>query len=115
MTVAEFKTRFPEFNDVDDTLIEMLIEEGELSVGANFGKFRDLALLYFVAHSVELSNNGLSASSGSIASQSVDGVSVSYSTPANLSEYSAYFGSTGYGQKYLYYFNIVKRGQSRVV
>ena len=53
--------------------------------------------------------------SATVSSQSVDGVSVSYAMPTTINEINAYYGSTGYGQKYLYYFNIVRVGQASIV
>lgn len=115
ITSVDFKIRFPEFVSVADSKINLLIDEAYLSIGANYGKFQDTAVLYFVAHNLTIETNGLSAMSATVSSQSVDGVSVSYAMPKTVSEINAYYGSTGYGQKYLYYYNIIKPGQARIV
>lgn len=115
ITSTDFKIRFPEFVSTSDAKINLLIDEAYLSIDAKYGKFQDTAVLYFVAHNLTIETNGLSSSSATVSSQSVDGVSVSYAMPKTINEINAYYGSTGYGQKYLYYFNIVRVGQARIV
>ena len=115
ITSTAFKIRFPEFTSIADAKINLLIDEAYLSIGAKYGKFQDTAVLYFVAHNLVIETNGLNAMSATVSSQSVDGVSVSYAMPTTINEINAYYGSTGYGQKYLYYFNIVRVGQASIV
>lgn len=115
ITSTDFKIRFPEFTSTADSKINLLIDEAYLSIGAKYGKFQDTAVLYFVAHNLVIETNGLNAMSATISSQSVDNVSVSYAMPTTINEINAYYGSTGYGQKYLYYFNIVRVGQASIV
>ena len=115
ITSVDFKIRFPEFTSTADAKINLLIDEAYLSIGAKYGKFQDTAVLYFVAHNLTIETNGLNAMSATVSSQSVDGVSVSYAMPTTINEINAYYGSTGYGQKYLYYFNIVRVGQANIV
>ena len=115
ITSVDFKIRFPEFTSTSDAKINLLIDEAYLSIGAKYGKFQDTAVLYFVAHNLVIETNGLNAMSATVSSQSVDGVSVSYAMPTTINEINAYYGSTGYGQKYLYYFNIVRAGQGSIV
>ena len=115
ITSTNFKIRFPEFTSILDIKINLLIDEAYLSIGAKYGKFQDTAVLYFVAHNLVIETNGLNAMSATVSSQSVDGVSVSYAMPTTINEINAYYGSTGYGQKYLYYFNIVRVGQASIV
>ena len=115
ITSTNFKIKFPEFTSTSDAKINLLIDEAYLSIGAKYGKFQDTAVLYFVAHNLVIETNGLNAMSATVSSQSVDGVSVSYAMPTTINEINAYYGSTGYGQKYLYYFNIVRVGQSSIV
>jgi len=115
ITSTNFKIRFPEFTSTADAKINLLIDEAYLSIGSKYGKFQDTAVLYFVAHNLVIETNGLNAMSATVSSQSVDGVSVSYAMPTTINEINAYYGSTGYGQKYLYYFNIVRVGQASIV
>ena len=115
ITSTDFKIRFPEFVSVSDSKINSLIDEAYLSIGSKYGKFQDTAVLYFVAHNLTIETNGLSAMSATVSSQSLDGVSVSYAMPKTIKEINAYYGSTGYGQKYLYYFNIARVGQASIV
>ena len=115
ITSTAFKIRFPEFTSTADAKINLLIDEAYLSIGDKYGKFQDTAVLYFVAHNLVIETNGLNAMSATVSSQSVDGVSVSYAMPTTINEINAYYGSTGYGQKYLYYFNIVRVGQASIV
>lgn len=115
ITSTTFKIKFPEFTSTPDAKINLLIDEAYLSIGSKYGKFQDTAVLYFVAHNLTIETNGLNAMSATVSSQSVDGVSVSYAMPTTVNEINAYYGSTGYGKKYLYYFNIVRVGQASTI
>ena len=71
ITSTDFKIRFPEFVSVADAKINLLIDEAYLSIGANYGKFQDTAVLYFVAHNLVIETNGLNAMSATISSHTI--------------------------------------------
>lgn len=115
INTTDFKIRFPEFTTTSDALIQILIDEAYLTVTDKFGKYQDTAVLYFTAHTLNNNLKGEGKSAYGANSKSVDGVSISYAIPTAQNDMIAYFQSSGYGQKYLYYFNIVKVGQAIIV
>jgi hypothetical protein len=121
MTVADFRTRFPEFSDVatyPDAIIQQNIDDATLEVGSAFGTFEDVALAYLSAHFLVTSTETTSGdygSKGGVASEAVDGVSVSYSNAAVESQSDQYLISTIYGQRFLRYKRRLSKGNVRVV
>jgi hypothetical protein len=99
-----FKARFPEFNSIDDSRIEIFIEDSLLVLNeATWGKIYSLAVCYLTAHYLalgEASSNGDSGSIAGIASQAVDGTSISFNSFSPTSEFKAYYNSTQYGQRF---------------
>ena len=69
-SVTTFKARFPEFFNVSNTLIGLVLSECVASVGSNFlDKDRAAAQMYLAAH--KLSMEGEPARSNSVANESV--------------------------------------------
>lgn len=68
VTPASFKARFPEFNAVSDTLIQIIIDEQSPQVGETWvAADRDPALQYLVAHILTLEGEpGRTASGGAV-------------------------------------------------
>ena len=60
MTLAEFRTRFPEFSNTPDTVVQEALDSAELSTSDTFAD-RDTALALRAAHSLALSPHGRSA------------------------------------------------------
>lgn len=110
ITPADFKIRFPEFTGVDNTRIQLFIDDSVLILNEAFwGPKYDMGLSYYSAHLLKIAirtEPGLNSSAnnvGPISSKSVDGVSVSYAISASSSTDTAddFLKSTAYGQRYL--------------
>lgn len=109
-TAAEFKTRFPIFEDKDDGLVTSIIEEASASVDETWLEADyKTAIMYLAAHLIatENSDEGDSvevggAGAGAIASESFGPISVSYrDAEASASVKKAgIYGSTIYGQRF---------------
>lgn len=99
-----FKARFPEFNSIDDVRIEIFIEDSLLVLNeVTWGTLYSLAVCYLTAHYLSLgesSSGGDDGSVGSIASQAVDGTSISFNSFSPTSEFSSFYNSTQYGQRF---------------
>lgn len=110
ITVSDFTTRFPEFVSEDSARIELFIADAELVVNETLWDVKyNLGLAYLTAHYLSLANftegggGGVGSGTGTIASKSVDGVSVSYAVPtiSNTSGNDDFYTQTSYGQRYL--------------
>lgn len=103
-TPTTFKARFPEFDTIADARIQVFIDDALLVTNeATWGTLYSLAVCYLSAHYLALSEDSLNGDSGSIgnvASQSVDGTSISFNNPSMGSASMAYYNSTQYGQKF---------------
>jgi len=101
---TEFKTRFPEFSTITDPRIQIFIDDSTLLiVEATWGTLYSLAVCYLTAHYLALaeqSSNGDSGSVGNVASQAVDGTSISFNNPVMSSASQAFYNSTSYGQRF---------------
>lgn len=99
-----FKARFPEFDSIDDLRIEIFIEDSLLVLNeATWGTIYSLAVCYLTAHYLALGQASLSGDSGTtgpVASQAVDGTSISFNSFSPTSEFSSFYNSTQYGQRF---------------
>ena len=121
MTIADFRTRFSEFSNVTtypDATIQLNIDDATLEVGSLFGSFEEVALSYLTAHFLVTSTDATSGDTGSksgLASESVDGVSSSYSSATVDSQSDQFLISTIYGQRFLRYKQRLSLGNIQVV
>ena len=103
-TPTNFKSRFPEFNAITDDRIQIFIDDALLVIKeATWGTTYSLGVCYLTAHYLalsEASSNGNSGSVGNVASQAVDGVSISFNNPSMSSASMAYYNSSQYGQRF---------------
>lgn len=103
-TATSIKTRFPEFADVDDAVIEFAIEEARLEVTSNWTTGYNLAIMYLTAHyvasSIAASASGGTGDSGEIASESIGRLSITYAKPQNANAVHSDTSTTSYGQRY---------------
>lgn len=116
INIAVFKTRFPEFSSIDDTIIQMLLDEAYIFIKDN--QYQDTLILYFTAHNLVVQQSQASGNNSSIttvASESVGSVSTSYATPQSDNSSIAFYNSTSYGQKYLEYKRALCIGNVRLV
>ena len=99
-----FKARFPEFNSTNDARINIFIEDSLLVLNeATWGTLYSQAVCYLTAHYLalgEASSDGDSGTTGPVASQAVDGTSISFNSFAPTSEFAAFYNSTQYGQRF---------------
>ena len=102
---ASFKLRFPEFDTILDARIQLFIDDAVIVLNESFWDTKyDLGLSYLTAHYLALSiksDAGSNAPNAPVANKSVDGVSIGYTNPTFDTSSEAYYGSTGYGQRYL--------------
>lgn len=117
-TLADFRARFTEFAAIDDTVVQLNIDDATLEVSANFGTFQDAAILFLAAHYLTLSQDAASGqvgTVGAVASESVDGVSQSFVTASAKNANDQLLSATVYGQRFLAYRDKVSVGNVRVV
>lgn len=104
MTAAEFKARFVEFASVADETVDVYISDASLMVvEERWGSIYTIGLSYLAAHYLSLAigtSNGNSNPQNEIASQSVDGVSISYTT-AKAGDDDSFYNATQYGKTYI--------------
>lgn len=109
VTASMFKTRFPEFNSVEDARIQMFLSDAELSINRaiwNPNK-ADLAVQYLAAHMLALSpysqSTGVGGGGKLVQSETVGPLSRTYAVPSTSSANTLdnYFLQTAYGQEYL--------------
>ena len=104
MTASDIKARFPEFaNEVDERIDIFLSDAETFVVDTVWGKLYDQGIAYLTAHLLSLSSktaSGDESPSAEVASESVDGVSVSYATSQTVGS-DSYYASTQYGKTYL--------------
>jgi hypothetical protein len=110
-TVDQFRTRFPIFDDREDELITMLLDEASGHVGLDWRESDyQPAILYLAAHLLATDNSAEGedvefggAGGDQVASESFGGMSISYKTNSGGGSLSSNerFGSTEYGRRYL--------------
>lgn len=112
ITVAIFRTRFPEFSDdaeYPDARIQLFIDDSVEDIGSDesrwYGKY-DRAQAYYTAHLLTVGTKteagDASAVSGSIQSKSAGGVSVTRSVSTKTrSDNDELLASTSYGLQFL--------------
>lgn len=102
---ASFKIRFPEFASVDDSRIQLFIDDAVIILNETYwGTKYDLGLYYLTAHFLTLGNEseaGSDGPTGPVTSQAVDGTNISFGIKSSDSGWENYIGSTVYGQRYL--------------
>ncbi|MFV7791252.1 DUF4054 domain-containing protein [Aliarcobacter lanthieri] len=103
MNIEKFKQMYPNFSNIDDDIIEMLVDKAECYVSKSNCKCYEQLLFLVVAHLLylreqqEQGNNNTSA----IASATIDKVSISYQAPTSTSSMSQWFNLSPYGIEYL--------------
>jgi hypothetical protein len=105
-TATDIKTRFPgAFDTLADNFIEAIIAEAALEISETvWGRFYQKGLIFLTAHFLYClpgSAPGGGGATGSISSQSVGDVSVSFATAAPISLPMQSLSSSSYGQEFL--------------
>jgi hypothetical protein len=105
ITPAQFKIKFSTFACQSDATVQLFIDEAEIILNEPFwGTKYDLGLYYYTAHLMEIASEaeaGVTGSTGPVASQAVDGTSITYAVTAVENQGDAFYSSTIYGQRYL--------------
>lgn len=110
-SIAEFRTRFPEFTDTDaypDPRVQLFLDDAALCVDEEiYDTMYSLAICYLAAHELFLGTQTATSSAnaqklGPIASKTAGQVSVSRAVASlDLTDGDAYYLQTTYGQKFL--------------
>jgi len=103
-TALSMKLRFPEFADVDDSVLEFAIEEARLGVRTNWTTGYNIAIMYLAAHyvaaSIAASISGGLGGEVEIASESYGRFSITYAQPQNANAVHSDTSTSSYGQRY---------------
>jgi hypothetical protein len=123
MTPTEFKDRYPEFTSIDDSRIQLFLDDAALELDSSlWGNWYDRGLAALAAHFLSLSikagsAGGSAGSVGPVASRSVGDVSVSFGMYSGGAAGTSddFYKSTVYGQDYLRLMKLVGIGIVAVV
>lgn len=114
ITVADFKTRFPEFTSVAEPRVQLFIDDAVLLMATpdRWLTFYDVALSYHAAHLLYVGGLSESSDGGVVApvkKQVVDDVALEQAVTA-LSPKASDLFSTSYGKRYYSYLRMVFAG-----
>jgi hypothetical protein len=95
-TVSEFQSRFPEFEDVDDELVQFAIDDATRMVGTNWIEADyKTGILLASAHLTQ--TIGGAYDSGGLKAFSLGPISVTYADGSSIAE----LNTTSYGQQFI--------------
>jgi len=102
VSASDITSRFTEFASVSSTIINLMIDDAELSVNrAVWGLKADLATIYLVAHLLTLAGQGTGGgSTGAVIEKKVGDLTKKFASPQMKSTDSG-LGSTSYGRLFL--------------
>jgi len=109
-SVADFRTRFPEFADdttYPDARIQLFLDDAAMCVDEGvYGKFYDTAVCYLAAHMLYLgtltSSGSGGASVGPISTKTAGGVSKTYAINSlDLNDSDSYYSQSQYGLTFM--------------
>lgn len=106
LPTPDFRTRYPEFVDVPDAVVDLALEDAEADTSSSvFGDLHARAIGALAAHrmATALGSDGsfVGGQVGALQMATVDGVSSTYVMPVGLSAADLALWSTPYGQMYL--------------
>jgi len=113
-TLADFRARLPEFNDVLDARVQLFLDDAAL-VMYSPGKWRDvydIAQVYLAAHWLYAANRTEAGDAGAlapVAHKETNDVVIKRAVGASKSS-SDDFGSTSYGKRYMFYRDMMFAG-----
>lgn len=112
MTPADFKKRFPEFEQQSDERVQMFIDDADPFFDqVRWGDLYDLGISYLVAHEIALANaNAASAMTDDVVMKKVGDEQVQRDSNLMNKQSDNPYMRTTYGQKYLYYMRFVGAG-----
>jgi len=95
-TLDDFRTRFPEFEDEEDEIVELALSDAQRQVGINWIEADyPLGILFLAAHFVQTGAGGYD--SGGLRSVSIGSISVTYADPAAVTELK----KSSYGTRFI--------------
>ncbi|MDW0617876.1 DUF4054 domain-containing protein [Mannheimia haemolytica] len=105
MNITDFRTMYPIFEDLDDSMIELWAEVAEEHLKASWvlnGKRLDIAMKLMTAHLLHInvgteSDGGSAQNGGIVASASEGSVSVSFATPPTKNAWQHWLAGSPYG------------------
>jgi len=109
--LADFRTRFPEFVNIDDARVQLFLDDAELLMAdpTKWLDFYDVAHVYFAAHLLYVGTATATGDGGIIApvkKQEVDDVMLEHAVSDIEPTRSELFG-TSYGKRYWMYRRMV--------
>ena len=122
MTVDQFRELFPSFSDetiYTDAMIQFWLTQVVVNPPIDevrWGQFYNLGIMLWVAHNLMyMANAGKLASTGTMGpgmatSKSVNGVSVGYDLGFGQEMNAGWYGTTPYGNQFLYYLRLAGAG-----
>ena len=114
INLSQFRTRFPEFDSVADSIVNFAINDAADDMDVTrWGTRFDSGQLFLAAHYVSLSSTTgvpVSGSAGAISQATTGPLSVTTNIPVAKNANEAMLSSTVYGQRYLRLRNMVGMG-----
>ncbi len=108
LTPVDFKIRFSEFEEIDDTRIQFWLDDSALEVGSGaWGDLFEKGSMLLAAHLLQLdinrqgSEDDDSSEEGNIASKSIGDVSYSFTKATADNTSDDWYLQTSYGSEYL--------------
>lgn len=93
-----FKAMFPEFEDVDDTTVQIALDQAGQFVDTSWGGSQTAGQMYLAAHFMVLGQSSTDTGVGRVVtSESIGRISVSYATDSSATSTGGLLGSTSYG------------------
>jgi hypothetical protein len=102
ITAMNVKMRFPEFSDIDDSLVEFAIEEASLFISDRIRRGAVLAHMYLSAHIIAIGDYASLTEGREIASETFGRIHVKYATASETRAGAALgdLSTTSYGRRY---------------
>jgi hypothetical protein len=106
--VISFKTQFPEFSGIDDTTVQIALDECEQYVDDSWGDYEIPATMFLAAHLLSVSQQGGTTGGQVITSERIGQISVSYAaaSAAGGAQATSMLLNTIYGRQFYYYLMI---------
>lgn len=102
VTPASIKIRFPQFNTLSDSFIQLVIDEALLSGNVNFFRSgQDHAITFLTAHLLEVASSSQGGTVGSLTKEKVGDLERTYSSGEGAGLSLSGLNSTSYGQEYI--------------
>lgn len=108
LTPADFKIRFPEFEEIDNTRIQFFLNDAVLEVSESaWGTLYEKGVMSLSAHLLSISQSNQEdddsddGETGNITSKSIGDVSYSFAKATSESSSDDWYLQTSYGAEYL--------------